>query len=363
MRRRPLHHDGLARRHAPWPGSTRRPATLTPIGDRRPGGQRPRPQPRRTTSSTASTATPRTASCRCRPTATEAGEGTGDRRAGVVGADLRRHLPGQRPLPRPRRQRSGPDATGHGAGYLGRDRRHRQPAGRCGAPSPTRRSATTTSRTSPSTRSTASSTATASCATASCASTRPRARPPAVGPTFDRPGERGQRRSSTRSAACGSTARATPSAPRTRSTGSTTSPRTRPVVVAHGPAVTNSDGASCPFTLGHREDRRRPPSACAGTDGHLPLRGHQRGDRATRPAIERAATVTSADFEDQLPDDGRHPSSPAGPGQPVRWRQELPYGGTDRLRHRDFDVPHGQAERAPSRSTSPYRPPRPRAPW
>ena len=48
-------------------------------------------------------------------------------RAGLVGADLRRHLPGERPLPRARRQRARPDLAGHRARHVGRDRRHRRP--------------------------------------------------------------------------------------------------------------------------------------------------------------------------------------------------------------------------------------------
>jgi uncharacterized repeat protein (TIGR01451 family) len=111
-----------------------------------------------------------------------------------------------------------------------------------------------------------------------------------------------------------------------------------PVVVAEGPAVTNSDGASCPFSLG-MEKTVTPAAACAGTDvtyryalTNEAVPPHPR----SRPTEE--ANVVQATFTDELPDDGRTfvASTLVNPfGGHVE-----PYGGTRRLRIDDLRIPH-----------------------
>jgi uncharacterized repeat protein (TIGR01451 family) len=77
-----------------------------------------------------------------------------------------------------------------------------------------------------------------------------------------------------------------------------------PVVVAQGPAVTNSDGASCPFTLG-MEKTVAPGTACAGTE--VTYRYRITNEAVQREAHTRpeSAELVEADFQDLLPDDGR----------------------------------------------------------
>ncbi len=116
-----------------------------------------------------------------------------------------------------------------------------------------------------------------------------------------------------------------------------------PVVVADGPEVGNSDGASCPFTLG-LEKTVEPGAACAGTTVtyryDVTSEAIEWPDRSPPPATRpEAADAVNVDFEDQLPDDGR--TFVAGTLVNPFGGDVLDYGGTDRLVIEDFDVPHG----------------------
>jgi len=116
-----------------------------------------------------------------------------------------------------------------------------------------------------------------------------------------------------------------------------------PVVVADGPAVTNSDGASCPFTLG-MEKTVTPATACAGTTVtyryQITSEAIDWPDTSSPPAGRpESGEAVNVDFEDQLPDDGR--TFVAGSLVNPFGGDELPYGGTGRLVIENFDVPHG----------------------
>jgi uncharacterized repeat protein (TIGR01451 family) len=115
-----------------------------------------------------------------------------------------------------------------------------------------------------------------------------------------------------------------------------------PVVVADGRAVTNSDGASCPFTLG-MEKTVAPGVACAGTTVtyryEITSEAIEWLDHSSPPAGRTEAAAVNVDFEDQLPDDGR--TFVAGTLVNPFGGDELPYGGTDRLVIENVDVPHG----------------------
>ncbi len=115
-----------------------------------------------------------------------------------------------------------------------------------------------------------------------------------------------------------------------------------PVVVADGPAVTNSDGASCPFTVG-MEKTVEPGVACAGTTVtyryEITSEAVEWPDQSSPAAGRTEAAAINVDFEDQLPDDGR--TFVAGTLVNPFGGDELPYGGTDRLVIEDVDVPHG----------------------
>ena len=110
--------------------------------------------------------------------------------------------------------------------------------------------------------------------------------------------------------------------------------RDKPEVVAQGPAVTNSDGASCPFTIGMEKTVDRP-AACAGTT--VTYRYEITNEAIDADPAEGAATV-SADFVDQLPDDGR--TFVAGSLVNPLGGDVAAYGGTDRLRIDDLAIPH-----------------------
>ena len=110
--------------------------------------------------------------------------------------------------------------------------------------------------------------------------------------------------------------------------------RDEPEVVAHGPAVSNSDGASCPFTIGMEKTVDRP-AACAGTT--VTYRYEITNEAIDADPGEGAATV-SADFVDQLPDDGR--TFVAGSLVNPLGGDVAAYGGTDRLRIDDLAMPH-----------------------
>ncbi len=110
-----------------------------------------------------------------------------------------------------------------------------------------------------------------------------------------------------------------------------------PEVVAQGPAVTNSDGASCPFTLG-LDKTVDPASACAGTT--VTYR-YEVTNEAIDPTPGEGGTVTSADFVDDLPDDGRAfvTGSLVNPfGGEVN-----AYGRTDRLQIDELQITSGQS--------------------
>jgi len=107
-----------------------------------------------------------------------------------------------------------------------------------------------------------------------------------------------------------------------------------PEVVAHGPAVTNSDGASCPFTVG-MEKTVDPPTACAGTT--VTYR-YEITNEAIVPSPREAGAPVSADFVDQLPDDGR--TFVAGSLVNPFGGDVVAYGGTDRLRIDNLAIPH-----------------------
>ena len=128
-----------------------------------------------------------------------------------------------------------------------------------------------------------------------------------------------------------------------------------PVVVAHGPAVTNSDGASCPFALG-MEKTVAPGVACTGTTVTYRYEVTSEAitwpDHSSGPGRSPEATdAVTVDFEDQLPDDGRTfvagtLVNPFG-GDVLALRRHRPSG------HRNLDVPHAALGR--SRWTSPSR--------
>ncbi len=163
-------------------------------------------------------------------------------------------------------------------------------------------------------------------------------------PDLHHPGQRRVLVLRQRSGGCGSTGRAGPPAPRTRSTGSRTPAEDTPAVVADGPAVTNSDGASCPFGLG-MEKTVAPAVACAGTTVtyryEITSEAIVWPDHSSPPAgSAEAASAINVDFEDQLPDDGR---------TFVAGSLVNPFGGDELALRRhatgsvieDFDVPHG----------------------
>ena len=110
-----------------------------------------------------------------------------------------------------------------------------------------------------------------------------------------------------------------------------------PVAVAEGPAVTNSDGASCPFTIG-MEKTVDPATACAGTT--VTYRYEITNEAVTRPELQRAESsrVVEADFLDQLPDDGR--TFVAGTLVNPFGGEVTPYGGTSTLRIDGLEIPH-----------------------
>ncbi len=110
--------------------------------------------------------------------------------------------------------------------------------------------------------------------------------------------------------------------------------RHEPEVVAQGPAVTNSDGASCPFTIGMEKTLDRPV-ACAGTT--VTYRYEITNEAIRVDPGEGAATV-SADFMDQLPDDGR--TFVAGSLVNPLGGHVAAYGGTGRLRIDDLSISH-----------------------
>lgn len=107
----------------------------------------------------------------------------------------------------------------------------------------------------------------------------------------------------------------------------------RPEVVAEGPAVTNSDGASCPFTIG-MEKTVDPPTACAGTE--VTYR-YEIANQAIVPDPREAGQPVSADFVDQLPDDGRR--FVAGSLVNPFGGDVVPYGGTGRLEIENLELP------------------------
>ncbi len=116
-----------------------------------------------------------------------------------------------------------------------------------------------------------------------------------------------------------------------------------PEVVADGPAVTNSDGASCPFGLG-MEKTVAPAEACAGTTVtyryEITSEAIEWPNQSSPPGgAAESGSAINVDFEDQLPDDGR--TFVAGSLVNPFGGDELPYGGTDRLVIENFDVPHG----------------------
>ena len=112
-----------------------------------------------------------------------------------------------------------------------------------------------------------------------------------------------------------------------------------PVVVAHGPAVTNSDGASCPFTLG-MEKTVEPGTACAGTEVTYRYRITNEAvvrQQSSRPEV---GELVEADFEDLLPDDGR--TFVAGSlSNPFQGNVNA-YGGTRRLAIENLRIPGEQ---------------------
>ena len=107
-----------------------------------------------------------------------------------------------------------------------------------------------------------------------------------------------------------------------------------PEVVAQGPAVTHSDGASCPFTIG-MEKTVDPPTACAGTT--VTYR-YDITNEAIVPAHREATAPVSADFVDQLPDDGR--TFVAGTLVNPFGGDVDAYGGTGRLQIDHLAIPH-----------------------
>lgn len=106
-----------------------------------------------------------------------------------------------------------------------------------------------------------------------------------------------------------------------------------PQVVGNGPAVTNSDGASCPFTVG-MEKLVDPASVCAGSTVTyryvITNQAHQQAGQ------ENSANV-QADFLDELPDDGR--TFVAGSLVNPFGGTEQPYAGTRRLQIDDLWLP------------------------
>lgn len=80
-----------------------------------------------------------------------------------------------------------------------------------------------------------------------------------------------------------------------------------PVVVAEGPAVTNSDGASCPFTVAI-EKTVEPGATCP--DSTVTYRYAITNEalappQQTAPGAEAGGTAVEVIFRDELPDDGR----------------------------------------------------------
>jgi uncharacterized repeat protein (TIGR01451 family) len=110
-----------------------------------------------------------------------------------------------------------------------------------------------------------------------------------------------------------------------------------PDVVAHGPAVFNSDGASCPFSIG-LDKTVDPAVACAGTT--VTYRYEVRSE-ALDPIPREGGTVTSADFVDELPDDGR--TFVAGSLVNPFGGDANAYGGTGTLRIDTAQIPFGQS--------------------
>lgn len=110
-----------------------------------------------------------------------------------------------------------------------------------------------------------------------------------------------------------------------------------PVVVAHGPAVTNSDGASCPFGLG-LEKTVAPAAACAGTDVTYRYEiTNESIERASRQRPGEAGNIVQVDFRDLLPDDGR--TFVEGTLVNPFGGEANAYGGTRELRIEDLEVP------------------------
>jgi uncharacterized repeat protein (TIGR01451 family) len=112
-----------------------------------------------------------------------------------------------------------------------------------------------------------------------------------------------------------------------------------PVVVAHGPAVTNSDGASCPFTLG-MEKTVAPGTACAGTEVTYRYRITNEAVLRQRSSRPESAELVEADFEDVLPDDGR---TFVGDSLVNPFEGDVnAYGGTRRLAIENLRIPPEQ---------------------
>jgi uncharacterized repeat protein (TIGR01451 family) len=107
-----------------------------------------------------------------------------------------------------------------------------------------------------------------------------------------------------------------------------------PQVVAQGPEVTNSDGASCPFSVA-MDKTVDPGVACAGTT--VTYR-YEIANEVVPSQRESTAQIT-ADFEDQLPDDGR--TFVAGSLVNPFGGDVVPYGGTDRLHIDTVQIPVG----------------------
>lgn len=114
----------------------------------------------------------------------------------------------------------------------------------------------------------------------------------------------------------------------------------RPVAVSTGPTVTNSDGASCPFSLG-MDKTVTPTSACAGTTVRyrfeLTNRTVARFEQSSPSAPREAGETVRADFVDQLPADGR--TFVAGSLQNPFGGTVNEYGGTARLRIDGLQIP------------------------
>jgi uncharacterized repeat protein (TIGR01451 family) len=111
--------------------------------------------------------------------------------------------------------------------------------------------------------------------------------------------------------------------------------RSRPIVVAEGPEVIHSDGASCPFTVGF-EKRVDPVIACAGTS--VTYRYTVTNQAVRVDDGREAGEAVSADFLDQLPADGR--TFVAGSLVNPFGGEADAYGGTRRLRIDGLRIPH-----------------------